>query len=411
MHDDVGTVLDGPAQVRAGERVVDHERDVVLMGDASHLLEVEDVALRVADRLAMESARIGTYLRSPLVKVVAVVHERHLDAQLRQRVVKQVVGAAIQRRRAHDVVAHLGQVQDGEGLSRLTTSERQRACTAFEAGDALLEHLLCRVHDACVDVAGLTQREQSGGVGRVAEGVAGGLIDRRGPGSGGRIGLGPGVDLTRFETSGVALAHVVSSSPRRRSRHPVPATLIPTQKVGNGITYGERVGAPAAEQADLARFVSFTRDEWRPLRAATPLSLGEADLSDLRGINDRLSLDEVADVYLPLSRLLNLYVAAAQSLHKATDTFLGTLAAKVPYVIGIAGSVAVGKSTTARVMQALLRRWPDHPAVDLVTTDGFLHPNEILEARGIVNRKGFPESYDVRRLNSSHANISYAVFC
>ena len=91
-------------------------------------------------------------------------------------------------------------------------------------------------------------------------------------------------------------------------------------------------------------------------------------------------------------------MAAAQNLHKVSATFLGTIAPKVPYVIGVAGSVAVGKSTFARVLQALLSRWPDHPKVDLVTTDGFLHPNEVLEARGIMNRKGFPESYDTRRL-------------
>jgi type I pantothenate kinase len=106
----------------------------------------------------------------------------------------------------------------------------------------------------------------------------------------------------------------------------------------------------------------------------------------------------VAAVYLPLTRLLNLYVAATQNLHKVSAAFLGTLAPKVPYVIGIAGSVAVGKSTFARILQALLARWPDHPQVDLVTTDGFLHPNRVLEERGIMHRKGFPESYDTRRL-------------
>src|SRR5213079_2643876 len=108
--------------------------------------------------------------------------------------------------------------------------------------------------------------------------------------------------------------------------------------------------------------------------------------------------EEVAEIYLPLSRLLNLYVAASQNLYKVTDTFLGKPAAKVPYVIGIGGSVAVGKSTTARILQALLARWPDHPKVDLVTTDGFLYPNRVLEERGLMNRKGFPESFDLRRL-------------
>jgi type I pantothenate kinase len=146
------------------------------------------------------------------------------------------------------------------------------------------------------------------------------------------------------------------------------------------------------------RYLTFDRDQWAALRAATPLTLGEADLDSLRGINERIDLDEVAAVYLPLTRLLNLYVAATQNLHKASAAFLGTLAPKVPYVIGVAGSVAVGKSTFARILQALLARWPDHPKVDLVTTDGFLHPNRVLEERGIMNRKGFPESYDTRRL-------------
>lgn len=145
-------------------------------------------------------------------------------------------------------------------------------------------------------------------------------------------------------------------------------------------------------------YLHFTRDEWADLRAATPLTLHEHDLTSLRGINERIDLDEVAAVYLPLTRLLNLYVAATQQLHKASAAFLGTLAPKVPYVIGIAGSVAVGKSTFARILQALLGRWPDHPKVELVTTDGFLHPNRILDQRGIMNRKGFPESYDTRRL-------------
>jgi type I pantothenate kinase len=150
--------------------------------------------------------------------------------------------------------------------------------------------------------------------------------------------------------------------------------------------------------AELDAYLSFDRKKWSRLRAATPLTLSEADLVDLQGINERVSLDEVADIYLPLSRLLNLHVAGAQDLFRATDAFLGQPAAKVPYVIGIAGSVAVGKSTTARILQALLMRWPHHPRVDLVTTDGFLYPNAVLEERGIMNRKGFPESYDVAAL-------------
>jgi type I pantothenate kinase len=142
----------------------------------------------------------------------------------------------------------------------------------------------------------------------------------------------------------------------------------------------------------------FERDEWARLRESTPLTLAAQDLASLRGLNDRLDLDEVTDVYLPLSRLLNLRVAATQELVRSTDTFLGRPLQRVPFIIGLGGSVAVGKSTTARVLQALLARWPDHPRVDLVTTDGFLRPNRVLSERGLMERKGFPESYDVRRL-------------
>jgi len=148
----------------------------------------------------------------------------------------------------------------------------------------------------------------------------------------------------------------------------------------------------------VSRFVEFSRAQWARLRAATPLPLSEAQLRGLVGVNERVSLDEVADIYLPLSRLLNLYVGATQTLHAATATFLGSAAPRVPYVIGLAGSVAVGKSTTSRILQALLAHWPTHPQVDLITTDGFLLPRRELEARGLMERKGFPESYDVRRL-------------
>ncbi len=145
-------------------------------------------------------------------------------------------------------------------------------------------------------------------------------------------------------------------------------------------------------------YVSFSREEWARLRASTPLTLTDRDLKALRGINEYVSLEEVAEVYLPLSRLLNLYVAAAQGLHHVTDQFLGKPERAVPYIIGVAGSVAVGKSTFARILCALLARWSHHPKVDLVTTDGFLYPNRVLEDRGLMNRKGFPESYDLRRL-------------
>jgi type I pantothenate kinase len=155
----------------------------------------------------------------------------------------------------------------------------------------------------------------------------------------------------------------------------------------------------------LSPYIDFSRDEWSYLRNSTPLTLTEDDLKKLRGINEDISLREVEEIYLPLSRLLNLYIAATQNLHKATHTFLGNTTEKVPYVIGIAGSVAVGKSTSARLLQALLARWPNHPKVDLITTDGFLYPNAVLDARGLMKRKGFPESYDRRRLVKFVADV------
>ena len=156
---------------------------------------------------------------------------------------------------------------------------------------------------------------------------------------------------------------------------------------------------------ELSRYQLFSRSEWARLRAATPLTLKQADLDQLRGINESIDLNEVAEVYLPLSRLLNLYVGATQNLQQVTELFLGRLAPRVPYVIGIAGSVAVGKSTFARILQELLARWPNHPKVELVTTDGFLFPNAELMERGLLNRKGFPESYDVRRLLQFMADL------
>lgn len=155
---------------------------------------------------------------------------------------------------------------------------------------------------------------------------------------------------------------------------------------------------PSDDDSGPNPYLEFSHEAWGRLRADTPLPLSEAELEELRGINERVSLAEVEQIYLPMSRLLNLYVAATQDLYRATATFLGHLAPKVPYVIGIAGSVAVGKSTTARILQALLSRWPNHPKVDLVTTDGFLLPNATLEQRDLMQRKGFPESYDVKEL-------------
>ena len=157
-------------------------------------------------------------------------------------------------------------------------------------------------------------------------------------------------------------------------------------------------GADPASAITFSPYRSFTRVEWSRLREDTPMTLVPRDIEQLSGLMENLSIAEVEQIYLPLSRLLNIYVAAMQELYAATDRFLGHRDTKVPFIIGIAGSVAVGKSTTARVLKALLARWPDHPRVDLITTDGFLWPNAELERRGIMHRKGFPESFDAGRL-------------
>ncbi|OLT34270.1 type I pantothenate kinase [Rhodococcus sp. BGS-1C] len=155
-----------------------------------------------------------------------------------------------------------------------------------------------------------------------------------------------------------------------------------------------------SSMSESSPYVEFDRAQWRMLRQSTPLVLTEEELVGLRGLGEQIDLDEVAEVYLPLARLIHLQVAARQRLFAATATFLGEKHPdrQVPFVIGVAGSVAVGKSTTARVLQALLARWEHHPRVDLVTTDGFLYSTAELMRRGILHRKGFPESYDRRKL-------------
>jgi type I pantothenate kinase len=151
-------------------------------------------------------------------------------------------------------------------------------------------------------------------------------------------------------------------------------------------------------QDNLSPYRTFSRADWAALREDTPMTLTSDEVTRLRSLHDRLDLQEVEDIYLALTRLLSMYVDATQQLFRAQERFLATRDVKMPFVIGVAGSVAVGKSTTARVLQALLARWPNVPKVDLVTTDGFLYPNSILAREGLMEKKGFPESYDLPAL-------------
>ncbi|GAA3136370.1 type I pantothenate kinase [Streptosporangium carneum] len=153
-----------------------------------------------------------------------------------------------------------------------------------------------------------------------------------------------------------------------------------------------------ANGLDATPYVELSRAQWGELRKNTPLTLTEDELEELRGVDDPIDLAEVTDIYLPLTRLLNLHFTGARQRSAAVNTFLGAGQEPSPYILGIAGSVAVGKSTTARLLHTLLARWPEHPRVDLITTDSFLYPNAVLTERDIMHRKGFPESYDRRAL-------------
>jgi type I pantothenate kinase len=174
----------------------------------------------------------------------------------------------------------------------------------------------------------------------------------------------------------------------------------------------------ARKGLDFSPYDHFTIAQWSSLRADEPMTLNSGDIQRLRSLNDPISMDEAEQVYLPLTRLLSLYVEAVQGLNQASARFLGTNGeARTPYIIGVSGSVAVGKSTTARILHALMQRWPSSPKVDLVTTDGFLYPNAVLEKRGLMMRKGFPESYDRSRfvkflseVKSGRRNIGVPVY-
>ncbi|AKA47958.1 pantothenate kinase [uncultured archaeon] len=154
----------------------------------------------------------------------------------------------------------------------------------------------------------------------------------------------------------------------------------------------------ARNPVDLTPYISIDREAWADLRNSTPMTLTEQDFQKLLGLNEKIALDEVEEVYLPLSRLLSLHFTASLGLYGARNRFFGKTGVKVPYIIGIAGSVAVGKSTTARILQSLVSKWDEKPRVSLVPTDGFLFPNRILEEKNLLNKKGFPESFDVKSL-------------
>ena len=155
----------------------------------------------------------------------------------------------------------------------------------------------------------------------------------------------------------------------------------------------------------LSPYLAIERADWAELGNATQLPLTEQEVTKLRGLGDFLDIKEVTEVYLPVSHLLSLYATATQALHRNTEGFYGARAQRTPFIIGIAGSVAVGKSTAARLLRELMTRWEGTPKVELVTTDGFLYPNAELERRGLLAKKGFPESYDRKRLLQFIADI------
>ncbi len=199
----------------------------------------------------------------------------------------------------------------------------------------------------------------------------------------------------RILTTTRAVDQVSTGRKVGRPHHP---RAVLRQNVGVAADIARTAPTPNAGPVIPSPYVELDREDWARLRRQHPLDLTDSDLTRLRGLGERLDLTEIEDVYLPLSRLLSYYVEGTGHLHRITSNFLGERPDRTPFVIGVAGSVAVGKSTTARILQELLSRWPSTPRVELVTTDGFLHPNAELERRGILHRKGFPESYDQRAL-------------
>jgi type I pantothenate kinase len=172
-----------------------------------------------------------------------------------------------------------------------------------------------------------------------------------------------------------------------------------------------------SDGAPVSPFDEISRSQWAELAKSSTSPLTEAEIEKIRGLGDFLDLAEVSDIYLPLSQLLNLYVTQTQELHEESSNFLNRTNKRIPFIIGVAGSVAVGKSTVSRLLKELLSRWPSTPTVALVTTDGFLHSNAVLEERGIMDRKGFPESYDrlallkfVADIKSGKAEVSAPLY-
>jgi type I pantothenate kinase len=173
----------------------------------------------------------------------------------------------------------------------------------------------------------------------------------------------------------------------------------------------------AKAEESISPYLAIERADWAELGNASELPLTEQEIQNITGLGDVLDIKEVTEVYLPISQLLSLYASSAQALHRTTSDFFGDRAARTPFIIGIAGSVAVGKSTAARLLRELMKRWSGTPKVELVTTDGFLYPNAELERRGIMHRKGFPESYDRKKLlqfvsdiKSGQSNVEAPVY-
>ena len=324
-----------------------------------------------------------------------------------------------------DMVINVGALKSGDlrtGRARHRGGRPRRAATAARVSKVIIEAALLTDEEkvtACTlaKAAGADFVKTSTGFGPGGATAADVALMRRVVGAEMGVKAAGGVrDLERTEGDGRGRRHARRRQ-RRRQHRPANRAARPSAPRRPATEPWCGDGRPAGDDrtpADPAEHDSVPVPDLRPRRvgAAARQHAADAvrdDLTALRGLNDVLSMDEVVEIYLPLSRLLNLYVRRRRRRCTGrTQTFLGNDGEKVPFIIGLAGSVAVGKSTTARILQALLARWPDHPRVDLVTTDGFLLPNAVLESRGLMQRKGFPESYDRGRLCASSPTSSPA---